>query len=71
HRKYKIEKSLQVKGNESFKTTIKFFLWRLYKYPMLFFSWYHWNYQLFNSSGLIVLKKIESFEPDFSFYKPF
>ena len=71
HRKYRIEKKFKVKGNETFKTTIKFFLWRLYKNPRLLFSWFHWNYQLFNSSGLIVLKKIESFEPEFSFYKKF
>ncbi len=71
HRKYQIEKKMRVKGNESFTTTIKFFLWRLYKYPGLLFSWFHWNYQLFNSSGLIVIKKLESFEPEFSFYKPF
>lgn len=71
HRKYQVAKELKVKGNESLKTTIKFFLWRLYKYPYLFFSWFHWNYQLFNSSGLIVLKKLENFEPDFSFYKNF
>lgn len=71
HRKYQIEKAFRVKGNESFKTTFKFFLWRLYKYPRLIFSWYHWNYQIFNSSGLMVLRKLENFEPDFSFYKPF
>lgn len=71
HRKYRIEKGLRVKGNESLKTTLKFFVWRLYKSPRLLFSWFHWNYQLFNSSGLIVLKKLESYEPDFTFYKPF
>jgi predicted O-methyltransferase YrrM len=71
HRKYRIEKKYAVRKNEDFLTTLKFFVWRLFKYPSLLFSWFHWNYQLFNSSGLIVLKKLENFEPDYSFYKSF
>jgi predicted O-methyltransferase YrrM len=71
HRKYKVMKEYKVKGNESRMSTIKFFLWRLFRKPQLLFSWFHWNYQLYNSSGLIVLKKEESFEPDYTFYKRF
>ena len=71
HRKYKILKHERVKGNESRIQTLKFFLWRLKNNPRLLFSWFHWNYQLYNSSGLIVLQKVENFEPDFTFYKPF
>jgi len=71
HRKYKIMKEFKVKGNESFLRTLKFFAWRMYKYPRLLFSWYHWNYQFSNSSGLIVLKKMEIFEPNYNFYKHF
>lgn len=71
HRKYKVEKKFAVKGNESRLSSLKFFLWRIIVHPQLLFSWFHWNYQLFNSSGLIVLRKIENFEPDFDFYKNF
>jgi predicted O-methyltransferase YrrM len=71
HRKYAVLKSAKVKGNESRVKTLKFFLWRLKNRPRLLFSWFHWNYQLFNSSGLVVLKKVEGFEPDYTFYKPF
>jgi len=71
HRKYKIVKERKVRGNESKMSTLKFFLWRLKNKPALLFSWFHWSYQLYNSSGLIVLQKVENFEPDFSFYKSF
>lgn len=71
HRKYKVEKKYRVSGNETFITTIKFFIWRILKYPSLIYSWFHWNYQLRNSSGLIVMRKIEDFEPNFEFYKGF
>jgi predicted O-methyltransferase YrrM len=71
HRKYKVEKKYRVQGNEPFLKTIKFFVWRLFQKPMLIFSWFHWNYQLKNSSGLIVLSKIEDYEPDFDFFKNF
>ncbi|MCB9262678.1 MAG: class I SAM-dependent methyltransferase [Flavobacteriales bacterium] len=71
HRKYSIAKKYLVRGNESKITTLKFFLWRMYKYPALIFSSYHWKFQFKNSSGLIVLQKNEQFEPDFDFYKSF
>jgi predicted O-methyltransferase YrrM len=71
HRKYKIESSYRVNGNESTFFTLKFFLWRLFKKPQLLFSKYHWTYQLRNSSGLIFLRKVENFEPEFDFYKAF
>lgn len=61
HRKYEIVKKAKVKGNESKIRTLKFFLWRLKNRPRLLFSWFHWNYQLFNSSGLIVLQKKRKF----------
>jgi predicted O-methyltransferase YrrM len=71
HRKYKIVKDRRVRGNESRLATIKFFVWRLMKRPRLLLSRYHWSSQLFNSSGLIVIQKNESFEPHFGFYQPF
>lgn len=71
HRKYIIEKKYKVRGNEGRVRTMKFFVWRLLKYPKLLTSWYHWNYQLFNSSGLIVLRKVENYEPDYDFFKDF
>jgi predicted O-methyltransferase YrrM len=71
HRRYCVEKKYRVKGNESFLRTIKFFVWRLLQKPRLLFSWFHWSYQLKNSSGLIVLRKIEEFEPNFDFFKNF
>jgi predicted O-methyltransferase YrrM len=71
HRKYRIQKQYAVRGNESRVRTMKFFVWRLSRNPRLLFSWFHWRYQLFNSSGLIVLKKEEDFEPNFDFYKSF
>jgi len=71
HRKYRIEKKYAVRGNESRLYSFKFFLWRLLKHPLLLFSWFHWHYQMFNSSGLLVLKKVETYEPDFDFYTNF
>jgi predicted O-methyltransferase YrrM len=71
HRQYTIEKNYAVRGNESRLYSLKFFLWRLFKNPSLLFSWFHWHYQLFNSSGLIVLKKTKMYEPNFDFYKNF
>jgi hypothetical protein len=71
HRKYKIVHDRRVRSNESRIATLKFFLWRLKNKPRLLFSKFHWTYQLRNSSGLIVLQKLENHEPDFSFYKAF
>lgn len=71
HRKYKVEKKYAVRGNEPRLSTVKFFLWRLIANPRLLFSWFHWNYQFYNSSGLIVLRKEQDFEPNFDFYKSF
>ncbi len=71
YRRYSIQKQYRVNGNESKIRTLKFFLWRIYKNPILLFSWFHWTYQLRNSSGLIVLRKEESFEPNYDFFKNF
>lgn len=71
HRRYRVETKYRVNGNESFLRTMKFFIWRILKKPRLLFSWFHWNYQLKNSSGLIVLRKMEDYEPDFDFFKNF
>jgi len=71
YRRYSVQKQYRVKGNETRIRTLKFFLWRIYKNPILLFSWYHWTYQLRNSSGLIVLKKEETYEPNYDFFKNF
>jgi predicted O-methyltransferase YrrM len=71
HRKYEIDNTLMNFSTESFYKVLKFFIWRIYKDPMLLFSWFHWQYQLRSSSGLIILKKIEDFEPDYNFFKNF
>jgi predicted O-methyltransferase YrrM len=71
HRKYESADDYLVKGNESFKTTIKFFIWRIFKNPKLIFSSYHWKYQIKNSSGLLFLRKTDEFEPPYNFYKSF
>ncbi|HYC29184.1 MAG TPA: class I SAM-dependent methyltransferase [Chitinophagaceae bacterium] len=71
HRKYQIAHELMQFDGEPRAHTLKFFLWRMYKDPGLLFSWYHWQYQLRNSSGLIVLKKLEDFEPPYDFFKNF
>lgn len=71
HRKYEILKKYRVRGNESFFQTLKFFAWRILHQPALLFSAYNWRYQLRNRSGLVVLRKLESFEPNYDFYKNF
>lgn len=71
HRKYEIDEDLMDFGREPKYRTLKFFLWRIYKDPMLLFSWYHWRFQTKNSSGLIILKKKEDFEPNYDFFKNF
>lgn len=71
HRKYSIARNLMKFDREPFFKTLKFFLWRIYKHPGLLFSWYHWKFQSKNSSGLIVLKKEENYEPPFDYYKNF
>lgn len=71
HRKYELDKELMNFQDDSLKMRIKFFLWRIYKDPMLTFSWFHWKYQTKRTSGLIILKKLENFEPDYSFFKSF
>ncbi len=70
HRDYEIAKEYRITG-KSFVKTMKFFLWRLYKSPALFFSWFHWVYQTRSNSGLIVLRKKSNYEPPFTFYKSF
>lgn len=71
HRKYEIDKELMNFSREPKGRVLKFFLWRLYKDPGLLFSWYHWRYQTKTTSGLIILKKIEDFEPGYEFFKNF
>lgn len=71
HRKYAIAEDLMQFEREPKSRTLKFFLWRIYKDPRLLFSWYHWKYQLKNSAGLLVLKKIADFEPRYDFFKNF
>jgi hypothetical protein len=71
HRKYRIAKELMHFEKEPLVRTLKFFVWRITQDPMLLFSWYHWRFQTGNSSGLIVLQKIEDFEPDYDFFKNF
>ncbi len=71
HRKYEYAEEFFVRGNESFKTRMKFFLWRIKNRPGLLFSKFHWRYQFKNSSGLFFIRKVESFEPNFDFYNKF
>ncbi len=71
HRKYEIDLDQMNFNDESFIKVMKFFVWRIYKEPMLLFSWFHWKYQTKRTSGLIILKKIEDYEPEYSFYKSF
>lgn len=71
HRKYEIDKELMQFSKEPFGKVLKFFIWRLYKDPMLLFSWFHWRYQLKSTSGLIILRKKEQFEPSYDFFKNF
>jgi len=71
HRDYEIAKEYRIKNNESKILTIKFFIKRLLRHPALIFSWFHWTYQLNNSSGLLVIRKRNNFEPIFSFFKNF
>ncbi len=71
HRKYEIAEDLMEIESEPLVKTVKFFLWRLLRSPSLIFSWYHWKYQTKNSSGLLILRKKENFEPNFDFFKNF
>lgn len=71
HRKYQIRADMMNFGKEPFIKTIKFFIWRIYKDPMLIFSSYHWRFQIKNSSGLIILQKTEEYEPNYDFFKNF
>ncbi len=71
HRKYEIDTKFMLLDGDPWKYTIKFFIWRILKDPMLLFSWYHWRFQLRSSSGLLILKKIDNFEPNYDFFKNF
>lgn len=71
HRKYKIDQELMNFRDAGLMKTMKFFVWRILRDPMLFFSKHHWKYQFKHTSGLVVLKKIEDFEPPFSFFENF
>lgn len=71
HRKYKIEKKYRVNANESWFKTLKFFVWRIMAQPRLLLSSYNWRYQFKNSSGLVILRKLDSFEPDYDYYRHF
>jgi len=71
HRKYYIDEELMKFSKEPMVRVLKFFIWRIFKDPMLLFSWYHWKYQTKTTSGLIILKKLEDFEPNYDFFKNF
>ncbi len=71
HRKYEYAEEFFVRGNESRKTTLKFFIWRILNKPAFLFSKYHWKYQIRNSSGLVFMRKKEQYEPPYDFYKTF
>lgn len=71
HRKYEIDKELMNFKDVSFLRVLKFFIWRIYKDPMLLFSWFHWKYQTKRTSGLIILKKVADFEPTHTYFKNF
>ena len=71
HRKYEIDKELMKFRDDNFITVMKMFIWRMFKDPMIIFSKFHWKYQFFHNSGLYIFKKIENFEPDYTFYKSF
>jgi predicted O-methyltransferase YrrM len=71
HRDYEILKRYRISGKERRILMLKFFVSRLLKRPSLLLSSYHWEYQLFDSSGLIVLKKKSSYEPNYDFYRRF
>jgi predicted O-methyltransferase YrrM len=70
HRDYEILYQYKIRDKSRLKT-LKMFVWRIFKKPLLIFSWYHWKFQLSSSNGIIFLKKKSSFEPNFDFYKPF
>lgn len=71
YRKYAFATDVMKFDKEPFMKTMKFFLWRIKKHPRLLFSRLYWKFQFKNSSGLIVLKKLENFEPPFDFYRHF
>jgi len=71
HRKYSIDSDLMNFKDGSFIQVLKFFIWRIYRDPMLLFSWFHWKYQLKRVSGLIILKKEESYEPNYDYFENF
>ncbi|MBL4898763.1 MAG: class I SAM-dependent methyltransferase [Colwellia sp.] len=71
HREYEVANEYRVAKNESRIRTLKFFIARIFEQPALILSWFHWNYQLRNSSGLIVLRKKSNFEPGYTFFKRF
>jgi predicted O-methyltransferase YrrM len=71
HRKYEYADEFAVRGNESFKTTMKFFVWRMWQNPKLIFSKFNWKYLRRNTSGLFIIRKVKTYEPNFDFYKSF
>jgi predicted O-methyltransferase YrrM len=71
HRQYEYAEEFFVRKNETLTTTLKFFLWRMFKYPGLIFSKFNWKYCIKNSSGLYFIRKIKTYEPNFDYYKNF
>lgn len=71
HRDYKIMDHYNKQLEEYNLKTLKFFMWRIWKTPALFFSKYHWLYQTKSSHGLFIIQKKSNYEPPFNFYKSF
>lgn len=70
HRDYRIMSEHILKDSNKIRT-IKFFLWRIYRNPLLLFSQYFWKFQTKSAFGLIFIEKKSNFEPNFDFYKMF
>jgi predicted O-methyltransferase YrrM len=70
HRDYAVLDKYMIKEKDVVKT-MKFFVWRLFKYPPLLFSKFHWKFQTRSPYGIVFLQKKSSFEPGFEFYKSF
>jgi predicted O-methyltransferase YrrM len=71
YRDYEIMKRYRISGQERRVLILKFFVSRMLKRPSLLLSRYHWQYQLSDSSGLIVLRKKSNYEPSYNFYRRF
>ena len=70
HRDYRIMTEHVLDEKNKIKV-LKFFVWRIFKSPLLVFSKYFWKFQTKSPYGLIFLQKQRSFGPNFDFYKSF